>query len=61
LTVARSKISAREYKVLLRADRFSGDEIAIADAAAAFWRGLRGASEASSSMSTVASRSESDA
>jgi hypothetical protein len=45
LTVARSKISAREYKVLLRADRFSGDEIAIADAAAAFWRGLRGASE----------------
>jgi hypothetical protein len=39
--VARPKISSREYKVLLRATQFQGDNAVLARSAIAFWQGFR--------------------
>jgi hypothetical protein len=39
--MAKSRISSREYKTLLRADRFPGHEVAIAKSVTAFWQRFR--------------------
>jgi hypothetical protein len=39
--VARPKITSREYKVLLRANRFQGDHAGLGQPATAFWQGFR--------------------
>jgi hypothetical protein len=60
-TVAKPKIVSREYKLLLRATPFQGNDAQLTQAARAFWHDFGGRSDLSLAIPTVAWESRSGA